>query len=289
MWSLFLIYGLINSAIILLQTIGFGLTFSISGIANFSYGALYILSGIITWLFLNYGCSLGVSIVISVLFTSLAGFFIYWLAIYRIRGMPLSEVIITFSLGVAIIEFLRWKGFVTYEFNIPPILKGSIFIGNVPVDLQRVIIFFSAFLLLIALYLFSHYTKIGLALRGLSQNEQTALCLGINTELLSSVSVMLGAGICALSANLILPLGIISVDSGYDVLLIAIAVTVVGGLGSSTGILLASLIFGYIQTATTIFLSSKWMMVIYLFSIIAVLMIKPSGILGKFKEIEERI
>ena len=42
MWSLLFIYGLVNSAIILLQTIGFGLTFSISGIANFSYGALYI-------------------------------------------------------------------------------------------------------------------------------------------------------------------------------------------------------------------------------------------------------
>lgn len=289
MWSLLFIYGLVNSAIILLQTIGFGLTFSISGIANFSYGALYILSGIITWLFLSQGFSLGISIIMSVLLTSLAGFLIYWLAIYRIRGMPLSEVIITFSLGVAIIEFLRWKGFVTYEFAIPPILQGNIFVGGVPVDLQRVIIFFSAFLLLVALYFFAHWTKIGLALRGVSQNEQTALCFGINTELLSSFSVMLGAGICALSANLILPLGIISVDSGYDVLLIAIAVTVVGGLGSSIGLLLSSLVFGYVQTATTVFFSSKWMMVVYLFSIIAVLMIKPSGILGKFKEIEERM
>jgi branched-chain amino acid transport system permease protein len=289
MWSLLFIYGLVNSAIILLQTIGFGLTFSISGIANFSYGALYILSGIITWLFLSQGFSLAISIIMSVLLTSLAGFLIYWLAIYRIRGMPLSEVIITFSLGVAIIEFLRWKGFVTYEFAIPPILQGNIFVGGVPVDFQRVIIFFSAFLLLVALYFFAHWTKIGLALRGVSQNEQTALCFGINTELLSSFSVMLGAGICALSANLILPLGIISVDSGYDVLLIAIAVTVVGGLGSSIGLLLSSLVFGYVQTATTVFFSSKWMMVVYLFSIIAVLMIKPSGILGKFKEIEERI
>jgi len=289
MWSLFFIYGLVNSAIILLQTAGFGLTFSISGIANFSYGALYIFSGIITYLLLSHGFSLCISIAISVLLTSFAGFLIYWLAIYRIRGMPLSEVIITFLLGVIIIESLRWKGFVTYEFTIPPILEGNIFIGSVPVDLQRVIIFFSALFLLIILYLFAHHTKIGLALRGVAQNEQTALCFGINTEFLSSISVMLGAGICAISANLILPLGIISVDSGYDVLLVAIAVTVVGGLGSSVGLFLASLIFGYIQTATTMFLSSKWIMVVYLFSIIAVLMIRPSGIMGKFKEIEERI
>jgi len=99
---------------------------------------------------------------------------------------------------------------------------------------------------------------------------------------------MLGAGLSAIGANLVLPLGLISIDSGYDVLLISIAVTVVGGLGSTTGVLLSSIIFGYIQTATTIFFSSKWMMVVYLFSIIFVLIIRPSGILGKFKEIEER-
>ena len=289
MFYLFLIYGFINSAIILLQSLGFGLTFSISGIANFSHGALYILAGVITWILIKYGLPVYLSMLLSVFTVALLGFVIYWLLIYRIRGLPFSEVIVTFLLGVVIIEFLRWKGFVTYEFTLPALSSRSVFILGIPLDFQRLIILFFAFLLLGALYIFSHFTKIGLALRGISQNEQTALCLGINADLFSSISVMLGAGICAISANLIIPLGIISIDSGYDVLLISIAVTIVGGLGSNLGLLLASLLFGYVQTATTIFLSSKWVMVVYLFSIICVLMIKPSGLLGKFKEIEERI
>lgn len=289
MLLLLFLYGLINGAIILLQSIGFALTFSVSGIANFSYGALYITAGIITWFFVSYGVPLPLSIILTIIITSLIGFFIYWMVIYRIRGIPLSEVIITFALGIAIIEFLRWKGFVTYEFTIPPIVRGTLYVFGIPIDYQRIIILVVAVLLLIFLYIFSHFTRLGLALRGVAQNEQTALSLGINTDLISSISVMMGSGLSAIAANLILPLGLISIDSGYDVLLISIAVTVVGGLGSITGLLIASFIFGYVQTATSIFLSSKWMMVIYLFSIIFVLIIRPSGIFGKFKEIEQRI
>jgi len=203
--------------------------------------------------------------------------------------MALAEVIVTFSLGIAIIEFFRWKGFVTYEFTIPPILSKTIFILSIPIDFQRIIIFFTSFFLLICLYLFSHHTRMGLAMRAVSQNDETALCFGINSEFISSISVMLGCTLCAISANLIIPLSLISMNYGYDVLLVSIAITVVGGLGSILGLLLASLIFGYIQTLTSIFLSSKWTMVIYLFSIIITLLIRPSGIMGKFKEIEERV
>ena len=289
MLYLFFIYGLINSAIILLQATGFALTFSISGIANFSYGALYIVSGIITWSLLHHGIPLTISIALSIIITSLLGFLLYWVAIYRVRGMPLSEVIITFALGVAIIEFLRWKGFVTYEFTIPLLLKGAISIAGIHVDFQRIIIIIAAGLLLLFLYLFSHFTRLGLALRGIAQNEQTALCLGINSDMISSISLMLGSGISAIAANLCLPLGLISIDSGYDLLLISIAVTVVSGLGSSAGLLISGIIFGYIQTATSIFLSSKYQMVVYLFAIIFVLIIRPSGLFGRFKQIEERV
>ncbi len=286
---LLIIYGIINSSIILLQTIGFGLTFSISGIPNLSYGALYILGGILSWTFLKHGFPLWLSILLSCAVVASSGFFIYWIFLYRIRGAVLLEVIVSFALGIAIIEFLRWKGFVTYEFSLPALLKGSTELFGIPVDFQRILIVLSSFFLIILLYLFSHYTKLGLALRGVAQNEQTALSVGINSDLVSSVSMMIGSGICAFSASLILPLGIISMETAYDVLLVSICVSVVGGLGSILGMLLASLIFGFIKTAISIYLSSKWMMLIYFISILFVLMIRPSGLFGKLKQIEERI
>jgi len=93
----------------------------------------------------------------------------------------------------------------------------------------------------------------------------------------------------AVAAISILPLGIISINLGYDALLIAVAVGIVGGLESVPGILVASLILGYAQIITSMYLSAEWMMVVYLAAIVLVLAIKPSGLFGKFKELEERV
>jgi branched-chain amino acid transport system permease protein len=76
---------------------------------------------------------------------------------------------------------------------------------------------------------------------------------------------------------------------GYDVLLIAVAVGIVGGLESIPGIIVASLILGYAQIITSMYFSAEWMMVVYLAAIVLVLAIRPSGLFGKFKELEERV
>ncbi|MBM4308992.1 MAG: branched-chain amino acid ABC transporter permease, partial [Deltaproteobacteria bacterium] len=93
-----LIYGFVNSVILALLALGFNLTFGISGVANFAYGALYILSAytawmLLTWLKLNYF----LSIVLAVLFTSFVGGLIYRFILLRVRGMPISEVIASFG------------------------------------------------------------------------------------------------------------------------------------------------------------------------------------------------
>jgi branched-chain amino acid transport system permease protein len=72
-------------------------------------------------------------------------------------------------------------------------------------------------------------------------------------------------------------------------LLIAVAVGIVGGLESVSGILVASLILGYAQIITGTYLAPEWMMVVYLAAIVLILAIKPSGLFGKFKELEERV
>ncbi len=92
----------------------------------------------------------------------------------------------------------------------------------------------------------------------------------------------------SVAAIVILPLGIISINTGYEVLLIAVAVGIVGGLESVPGILVASLILGYAQIITGTYFKPEWMMVVYLAAIVLVLAIKPSGLFGKFKELEER-
>ena len=285
-----LIYGLVNSAILALTAIGFSLTFGISGVANFAHGALYLFSGYLTWMILNYlGVPLFVAIPLTLVVNGLLGFAIYWTILFRVRGIPLSEVIATFALGVGILELFRWAGFVTYEFNLPYFVKGDVNIVGVPLDYQRLFIIAISVALIFFLYFLTRHTRTGLAFRGIAQNEQTAIALGIESDWTASLSMAMGAGMAGLAAIAILPLGIISINVGYDVLLIAVAVGIIGGLESVTGILVASLLLGFAQIITGVYLAPEYMMVVYLAAIVIVLVVKPSGLFGKFKELEERV
>ena len=285
-----LVYGLVNSVIFALIAIGFSLTFDISGVANFAYGGFYLLSGYLTWMLLNYlGLPFALAICITVVLVGLLGFITYWVILLRVRGIVLSEVIGTFALGVGILEFFRWKGFVTYEYSLPYFKKGTVFIAGVPLDYHRLFIIGIGIALVFFLYFFTHHTRIGLSFRGIAQNERTAISLGIESDWTAALSLALGAAMAAIAAIAILPLGIISINVGYDVLLIAVAIGIVGGLESVPGILVASLILGYAQVITGMYLAPKWMMVVYLAAIVLVLAIKPSGLFGKFKELEERV
>jgi branched-chain amino acid transport system permease protein len=285
-----IIYGLVNSVILALTALGFSLTFGISGVANFAYGGFYILSGFLVWMLLNYlKFPFVLAIIVTIGVVGLLGFITYWVILLRVRGIPLSEVIATFALGVGILELFRWMGFVTYEFTLPYLKKGMIMIVGVPLDYQRLFIIGIGLALVLFLYFFTHFTRIGLAFRGIAQNERTAISLGIKSDWTAALSLAFGSAMASVAAIVILPLGIISINTGYEVLLIALAVGIVGGLESVPGILVASLILGYAQIIAGTYFKPEWMMVVYLAAIVLVLTIKPSGLFGKFKELEERV
>ncbi|HIJ36743.1 MAG TPA: branched-chain amino acid ABC transporter permease, partial [Deltaproteobacteria bacterium] len=121
------------------------------------------------------------------------------------------------------------------------------------------------------------------------QDERTALTFGINSDVVGAFSMGLGCALAAIASIVILPLGTIAVEGGYEVLINALAVCIVGGLGSTVGILVASVLIGYSQTITANYLEPHWMMLVSLIAIAVVLVIKPSGLFSHQKELEERI
>ena len=285
-----LVYGFINSAILALIALGFNLTFGISGVANFAYGALYIFSGFLSWILLN---SLGVpyliSMILAILSSGVLGLLIYYVVILRVKGLALSEVMATFGLGLAIMELFRYFDFVGFRYTLPVFFDGSLVLGTVYIDYQRLIIGGMAVVLTLFLWWFTRHTRIGLAFRAIAQDERTALTFGIDSDRIGALSMAFGAALAAVAAIVILPLGTIAVEGGYEVLINALAVCIVGGLGSTVGILVASVIIGFAQTFTANYLEPHWMFLVSLIAIALVLVVKPSGIFGHQKELEERI
>lgn len=285
------VYGIINSITLSLISLGFTLVYSISRVPNFAHGALYITSGYLTWVFLNKctGMPYVMAIILGIGITAIIGALIYQFILVRIRGMEISEIIATYAIGLAILEGLRWGGLRGMTFTLPPFFQGSIDILGASVDYQRLIIVGAGILTFILLYLFTRFTKIGLAFRGIAQDERAAMMLGINSDVTAVFSLAIGSALAGFAAILLLPLGNIVVETGYNVLIFAIAVCVIGGLGSWGGVIAASFIIGFAQILTESFLSAHYQMVVALLAIIVTLLVKPSGIFGKQKELEERV
>jgi len=285
-----ILYALINTAILALMALGFNLTFGISGVANFAYGAFYILAaygiwGIVNLLHLPYPVAIIIAIVANMIFGAL----MYRFVLLRVRGQALSEVIATFGIGLAILELFSYFGWVGFEYTLPVFVDRSFVIAGTYVDFQRLAILGFSVILVFSLWWFTHHTATGLAFRGIAQDERTALTFGINSDWIATLSVSFGAGLAAVAALFIIPLGSIAPGEGYDVLIKALAVCIIGGLGSTGGVIAAAFIVGFAERFTDTYIGSHWTMIVSLAAILLVLTIKPSGLFGKQKELEERI
>ena len=284
------IYGSIHSISLALMALGFALVYGTSRVPNFAHGALYIINGFIVWSFLRgWGLNYFLSIVLAIIATGVIGALIYQFILIRVRGMAISEIIASYAIGLAILEALRWGGFKGMTYTLPTFIQGTIFIAGVPVDLHRIVVLICGAGLVGFLWLFTHYTRIGLALRGMAQDERAALMLGIDSDRMAVVAMVLGSMLAGLAAVLLLPLGNIVVETGYNVLILAIAVCVVGGLGSWMGAVLAALLIGFAQIFTEVYWGTHFKMVVALLAIIITLILRPSGLFGRQKELEERV
>jgi branched-chain amino acid transport system permease protein len=285
-----LIYGTINSVTLALYALGFALVYGISRLPNFAHGAIYVLSGFIAWSALNiFGLNYLLSILLAMIITALIGSAIYQFFLIRVRGMEISEIIASYAIALAILEGLRWKGFKGMTYTLPAFIDGSFSIAGVAVDYQRLLVVAAGAGLVAFLWFFTHYTRIGLALRGMAQDERAAMMLGIDSDLMAVVAMGLGSMLAALAALILLPLGNIVVESGYNVLILALAVCIVGGIGSWAGAVMAAFLIGFAQILTVAYLGAHYQMVVALLAIILTLILKPSGLFGQQKELEERV
>ena len=103
------------------------------------------------------------------------------------------------------------------------------------------------------------------------------------------MSLAVGAALVGLAAIVVLPLGYIATESGSNILVSAIAVCILGGLESTAGVIVASLLIGYTQILTVAYLGPHYQMIVALLAILITLILKPSGLFGKQKELEERV
>jgi branched-chain amino acid transport system permease protein len=293
-----LINGLALGSIFALIALGYTMVYGILRFINFAHGDVFMLGAFAGFYlapkiaaFLPLPSVLGALVVlgISMALCAAIGVVIERLAYRPLRRQPKLTMLIT-AIGVSL--FLEYTGqfvFGAAPQKFPQILPVFSLpkIGGLSFNSNQIIVIGVTLLLLVALRFIVMKTKLGTAMRAVSFNPEAAALMGVNTSVVISFTFALGSALAA-AAGILFAINYPSIDPLMGILpgLKAFVAAVLGGIGNLPGAALGGVIIGVTETLVSGYISSTYRDAIAFAVLILILLVKPSGLLGK-KEIEK--
>ncbi len=270
------------------MAIGFTLIFGVMGIVNLAHGELYMIGAYVVWLTYAQG-------ILPFPLAILAGAGIVaaiGMAMERALFRPMrGNVLMGAVLSVGVIFILQVFAATTWHVglmkHIPPAIRGSVTLFGTIAPWQRLIVIPSALGLIGGLWFFLRRTKQGRALRAVAQDPEAARLQGISQDKVALIAIAIAAGLAGAAGGLMAPIMRVDPYMGHTALIMALMVTIVGGLGSIEGAMVASLIYGFLMAFVTSYFPSSiaspatMAIIIGALLMFIVLAVKPKGILGR--------
>lgn len=278
-----LIYGIILTALYCLMAIGFSLIFSVADVINLTHGmtiisACYVVFMVVTGLHWHLWIGIPIGILAAVFLILI----VYMGFIRRmVSGPHTSMILLTAGLAMVIQHAIILFVGPQTKF-VPEMLAGSLSILGVVVSYQQVLSVVVALVLVLALGFFLQKTKLGRAIRAVSQGRDVATMSGINPEAVFLVTVIIAGLLAGTAGVLVAPLETLVPELGWEMMVTAFTVTVLAGLGGPIwGVVVATAAVAYSELLTSFFISPELKEAAAFMIMILTLMFKPSGLFGK--------
>jgi branched-chain amino acid transport system permease protein len=285
-----IINGLIAGAIYALVASGFSLIYSTCKFVHFAHGAVIAFSAyFLYFLFSMLGLNFGFSVVLAIIFASAFGYgmnliykqfrkrkasnVILLIASFALLILVESLILILFGADVKTIGYIK-------------ITKGLEVLGAIITPLQIVIIIVSIILLFL-LFFFMKKTKIGKAMRAVSDNKDVAEVVGISSEKIYGYSFIIGSAIAGIAAILVGLEQNLEPMMGTNLMIKGFTAAIIGGIGSVPGAILGSFLLGFVENFSIWFLPSGYKDAIAFIILFIFLLFKPKGILGIKRSVEK--
>ena len=280
--ALQLVTGVALGAIYVLVGIGLSLIFGLMNVVNFAHGAFFMAGAYVGVFLYGYTGNFWLSLVTAPLATGVLGLAVERVLVRPLYGRGIDEpLLLTFGLSYVIMESVRIAfGLTGLPFGSPPVLRGAVDIGIGYFPLYRLFLIASAGLVVGALWLFIERTSYGLIIRAGARDPQIVQVLGIDISKIWLAVFGLGCGLAGLAGILAAPLQGVTPEMGVPVLAEAFVVTVVGGMGSLAGAVLAGLLVGIVVAMTSLVAPDMTKMAIFALMAL-VLLVRPRGLLGR--------
>lgn len=272
---------LMLSSMYILVALGFALLLTVLGILNFAHAAIYMVGGYICYeLSVVVGFNQWVSLLISMIVVGLLG-----LLLEKVFFRPFLKdmnqiVVITLALiiilqatiNVTVGSFIR---------RIPSFVPGVLRFGGISVSWDRLATFTIGAILLLATILFIRKTRTGLQMLAISQDSDGAALQGIKTHRIYAVTTAIGCALAAVAGSLMGAVLSLSPFMGDIMLVKAIGIVILAGIGSIGGVLIGGLILGSVDAILPLFMSGSATDLTGLCIIIVLLLIRPQGLFGR--------
>lgn len=284
-----LINGLTIGSIYALVTIGFSMVWSILQLANFAHGSFYMLGPYLSLtaiLLLGDSPAVFICVVLGVaILTGCLGAGMDRVFLRPIREKKVSTIsTILCTIGVQTVinnGIIAIYGSQSRSFPDPFQFK-SINIGNAVISWMQIIIFILAVVLMLILSKIVYGTKLGAAMRAVSQNSRAASLMGINVNRVIMVTFFLGTMVAAIAGCMVgLYYQVIDTTMATVTSSKSMAAAILGGIGVLPGAVIGGLIIGVLETMVAAYVSSGYRDAIAFAVLIIVLVVRPTGIMGK--------
>ncbi|MCU0769950.1 MAG: branched-chain amino acid ABC transporter permease [Burkholderiaceae bacterium] len=249
--------GLQFGLMLFLIAAGLTLVFGIMDVLNLAHGSLYMAGAYLAATVVQAGGSFWIAVPVAVLATALLGWLLEVVLIRHLYGRDhLAQVLATFAVILIADDLVRiiW-GPAPIMLAAPAALAGPVeILPGVLYPAYRLLIIAVGLVLALALYLFVTRTRTGMLVRAGSSNREMARLMGVRVDRLFATIFALGAALSAVAGALLGPLLAVEVGMGENILILALVVIVIGGIGSIRGALVGALLVGIVDTAGRAFL-----------------------------------
>ena len=279
-----LVNGLILGSVYALLALGYTMVYGIIKLINFAHGDIYMIGAFMGYYLINIlKFNFFLSLILAMIGTAILGVVIEFLAYRPLRNSTRIAALIT-AIGVSfLLEYgmIFFVGANTRSF--PQVIKTVRFnLGPISISNIQLLILGISIFLMVALQFIVQKTKMGKAMRAVSEDEGAAKLMGINVDTTISLTFAIGCALAAIAGILYANCyPMINPTLGSLPGIKAFIAAVLGGIGSIPGAVIGAFILGMVEAMTKAYISSQLTDTIVFAILILMLVFKPAGILGK--------
>ena len=278
-----LLIGLINGSFYAMMSLGLAIIFGLLGVTNIAQGAFYMMGAVFSWLMLReLGIGYFYALVLSPILVGLIGAAVEKTLLSRIYkldhmyGLLLTFGILMFTQGM----FVYWFQTAGRPYPVPPELAGGFNLGFMYLPKYRAWVVLASLVICFATWFAIEKTPLGRSLRAATENPALTRAFGVNVPALMTIGFGAGVALAGAAGVLAAPIYTVSPLMGADLIIVVFAIIVIGGMGSILGSLITSISLGLLEGLAKVVYPQGSNMVDFVI-MIAELLIKPSGLLGR--------